>query len=95
MEPGVPGIGVAKRSQVTPSRDECFLHSVLCTVAITEDERRNRIQPVHRGAREVGECIRITRLCPLHKFALHATAFVAAHLAAFKVMGHVEGKTVQ
>ena len=44
-EPGVPGIRIAQRAQVTPGEQQCVLQGVFGSIGVAQDELRDALEP--------------------------------------------------
>ena len=85
VQPAVPGLRVAKRTNVAPSQHEGFLDRVLGAIRVPQDELGGAIQPGRRGSHQERERLSVSGAGPFHELDLHlATASDATLGAAFK-----------
>ena len=71
VEPGVEAVRIAERGQIAPGDHQCFLHSILGPIDVSQDPLRDPIQAVAANTDQVGIGLPVTASSELHEIAIH------------------------
>ena len=71
VKPGVPRVGVPKRSNVAPRQLECLLDRVLSAIRVPQDEAGDGMHAGKRRSHQDGERVVVARLRSFDELSLH------------------------